>query len=164
MRSSIAPAKDEQTVTPAGAPVGPLVDGVIMHYVPPQEDERGEVVEIWNLDWPGFDDPVVHAYKVVTRPGKARAWQMHLRQDDRVLVSRGRLRIGLYDDRQGSPTRGLLNVFTLSDHQRAIVRIPRGSGTGCRTSARVRPSSSTFPPAATTTPTRTNTAFLCTTI
>jgi dTDP-4-dehydrorhamnose 3,5-epimerase len=51
---------------------------------------------------------------------------MHLQQDDRVLVSRGRLRFGLYDDREGSPTRGLLNVFTLSDHQRAIVRIPRG--------------------------------------
>jgi dTDP-4-dehydrorhamnose 3,5-epimerase len=126
VRASIAPAKDVQTVTPEGVPISPLVDGVIVHSIRPQEDERGEVVEIWNLDWPGFDDPVVHAYKVVTRPGKARAWQMHLQQDDRVLVSRGRLRFGLYDDREGSPTRGLLNVFTLSDHQRAIVRIPRG--------------------------------------
>ncbi|MGH2617691.1 MAG: dTDP-4-dehydrorhamnose 3,5-epimerase family protein, partial [Thermomicrobiales bacterium] len=38
----------------------------------------------------------------------------------------GRLRFGFYDDREGSPTRGLLTVFTLSDHQRAMVRIPHG--------------------------------------
>lgn len=58
--------------------------------------------------------------------GKVRAWQMHKQQDDRLFVSRGRLCFGLYDDREGSSTRELLNVFTLSDHQRAMVRVPRG--------------------------------------
>ncbi len=60
------------------------------------------------------------------RPGKARAWVIHQNQDDRLFVSRGRLRFGFYDDREGSPTRGVLMVFVLSDHQRVIVSIPRG--------------------------------------
>src|SRR4051794_25996736 len=117
MTSLVAPVKDVQTVTPAGAPVAPLIDGVIVPDIPPPEDERGEVVAVWNLDWPGFEAPVVHAYKVVSRPGKARSWQMHLRQDARVMVSRCRLRFGLYDDREGTPKRGRLTAFILSDRQ-----------------------------------------------
>lgn len=122
----IASKKDRQTVTPDGVSVSPLIDGVVIQRVPPQEDERGEVVEIWNRTWPGLDDSVVHVYQVSTRPGQVRAWTMHKRQDDRLYVSRGRLRFGLYDGREDSPTRGMLSVFTLSDHQRAMVRIPCG--------------------------------------
>ena len=124
--ADVVPRKDAQSVTREGEWVTPLIDGVVIHRIPPQEDERGEIVEIWNQQWPGLDEPVVHVYKVTTRPGKTRAWQMHKLQDDRLFVSRGRLRFGLFDDREGSPTRGMLNVFTLSDHQRAMVRIPRG--------------------------------------
>lgn len=122
----VLPRKDVQSVTPDGIPVAALIDGVIIQKVPPHEDERGEIAEIWNQAWFGLDDPVVHVYQVSTRPGKVRAWQMHKHQDDRLFVSRGRLRFGLYDDREDSPTRGQLNVFTLSDHQRAMVRVPRG--------------------------------------
>jgi dTDP-4-dehydrorhamnose 3,5-epimerase len=124
--SLIAPKKEEQTVTPDGTSTAPMIDGIVIQRIPPHEDERGEVVEVWNLSWPDLDDPVVHVYKVVTRPGKTRGWQMHVYQDDRLFVSRGRLRFGLYDDRPDSPTRGMLNVFTLSDHQRAMIRIPHG--------------------------------------
>ena len=123
---SANPTKDAQSVTSEGDWVAPTIDGVVIRRIPPQEDERGEISEMWNLSWPGLDDPVVHVYKVVTRPGVARGWQMHRFQDDRLFVSRGRLRFGLYDDREGSPTRGMLNVFTLSDHQRAMVRVPHG--------------------------------------
>jgi dTDP-4-dehydrorhamnose 3,5-epimerase len=124
--TTIIPKKEEQSVTPEGVSTAPLIDGVIIQRIPPHEDDRGEVVEVWNQAWFGFDDPVVHVYKVVTRPGKTRGWQKHIMQDDRLFVSRGRLRFGLYDDREGSPTYGMLNVFTLSDHQRAMVRIPHG--------------------------------------
>lgn len=125
-QANALPRKDIQSVTPDGLAIAALIDGVIIQRVPPQEDERGEIAEIWNQTWLGLDDPVVHVYQVSTRPGKVRAWQMHKQQDDRLFVSRGRLRFGLFDDREGSPTRGLLNVFTLSDHQRAMVRIPCG--------------------------------------
>ena len=145
----VARAKDTQTVTAEGVRVAPSIEGVVIHRIPPQEDERGEISEVWNLHWPGLDDPVVHVYKVVTRPGTARGWQMHADQDDRLFVSRGRLRFGLYDDREGSPTRGMLNVFTLSDHQRAMVRIPRGVWHGVQNVGKARRSSSTCRRAAT---------------
>ena len=38
----------------------------------------------------------------------------------------GRLRFGLYDNRQNSPTYQMLNVFTVSNRHRALVVIPRG--------------------------------------
>jgi dTDP-4-dehydrorhamnose 3,5-epimerase len=51
---------------------------------------------------------------------------VHRRQEDRLFVSRGRLRFGLYDDRPESPTYRRLNVFTITDRRRALVVIPRG--------------------------------------
>lgn len=124
--TTMMPRKDVQTITPEGLSVARSIDGVVIQRVLPQEDERGEVTEVWNQTWPGLDDPVVHCAMVITRPGVTRGWGVHRKQDDRLFVSHGRLRFGLYDDREGSPTRGVLNVFTLSDRQRAMVRIRRG--------------------------------------
>ena len=122
----LVPTKDVQSVTAEGISVAPLIAGVVIQRVPPHEDERGEVTEVWNRNWPGLDDPVVHCAMIVTRPGITRGWGMHRKQDDRLFVSHGRLRFGLYDDRGDSPTRGMLNVFTVTDHHRAMIRIPRG--------------------------------------
>jgi dTDP-4-dehydrorhamnose 3,5-epimerase len=124
--ASAVPTKDAQSVTPDGVRLAPMIDGVVVQRVPPHEDERGEVTEVWNQEWLGLADPVEHVAMVVTRPGATRGWGMHLKQDDRLFVSHGRLRFGLYDDREGSPTRGMLNVLTISDHHRAMIRIPRG--------------------------------------
>lgn len=123
---SVAPTKDVQSVTADGISVAPSIEGVVIRRVPPQEDERGEVTEVWNRSWPGLDDEVVHCAMIVTRPGVVRGWGMHRKQDDRLFISHGRLRFGLYDDREESPTRGLLNVFTVTDRHRAMIRIPRG--------------------------------------
>ena len=57
----VARAKDTQTVTADGVPDAPSIEGVVIHRIPPQEDERGEVTEVWNRNWPGLDDPVVHS-------------------------------------------------------------------------------------------------------
>jgi dTDP-4-dehydrorhamnose 3,5-epimerase len=46
-------------------------------------------------------------------------------QDDRLFVSQGTIRFGLYDDRPESPTHKMLNIFTVSERNRALIVIPR---------------------------------------
>ena len=72
------------------------------------------------------DDPLVYVYQIAILPGVVKGWVVHRRQDDRLFVVRGRLRFGLYDDRQHSTTYQLLNVFTVTDRHRALIVIPRG--------------------------------------
>ena len=76
--------------------------------------------------WGLHPAPLVYAYQVMIRPKKVKGWQVHREQDDRIFVARGALRLALYDDRPGSPTRRQLDVFTVSERHRALVVVPRG--------------------------------------
>ena len=120
------PVKDLQTVTPDGRSVKPMIHGVIVHRRPLQEDERGEIVEVYRPSWGLHPDPLVYVYQISVRPGAVRGWVVHRDQDDRVFLSRGTLRWALYDDRQDSPTHRMLNVITVSERNRALIVIPRG--------------------------------------
>src|SRR5262245_60625769 len=120
------PAKDKQTVTSEGTWVDPLIHGVVVRFQPPMEDHRGEIVEVFRPGWGGLADPVVFVYQISILPGVVKGWVVHRQQEDRLFVSRGRLRFALFDDRKDSPTHKKLNVFTISDRRRALIVIPRG--------------------------------------
>ncbi len=120
------PRKDAQTITADGRLVGRHIAGVVVRHQPPVEDERGEICEVYNPAWGLPDAPLVYVYQVMIRPRKAKGWVVHRHQDDRLFLSAGTLRIALYDDRAESPTHRLLNVFTVSERNRALVVIPRG--------------------------------------
>jgi dTDP-4-dehydrorhamnose 3,5-epimerase len=122
----IVPIPDAQTVDREGRSVAPRIAGVAISQTSPQEDERGELCEVWTEARDPLGMPAVHVYMVTIRPGKTRGWVMHEHQDDRIFVQQGRLRIGLYDARPDSPTRGMLNVLTFSDHNRALIVFPAG--------------------------------------
>lgn len=120
------PKKDVQTVTPEGVPVARRIEGLLLRYQPPIEDERGEVCEIYNPAWGLHPAPLVYAYQVMIRPGKVKGWVVHRLQDDRLFISAGVARFACYDDRAGSPTHRQLYVFTVSERNRALVVIPCG--------------------------------------
>jgi dTDP-4-dehydrorhamnose 3,5-epimerase len=120
------PVKDRQTVNADGQWTDPPIDGVIVRFQAPVEDERGEIVEVYRPSWGVLPDPVVYVYQISVLPGVVKGWVVHRRQEDRLFVSRGRLRFGLFDGRAKSPTYRKLSVFTLSDRRRALVVIPRG--------------------------------------
>lgn len=123
---AMEPQKDVQTVTTDGTSTQPRIDGVIIRHRAPIEDERGEVVEVYRPEWGVHPDPLVYVYQVSVRPGKIKGWVVHKSQDDRIFVSRGTMLWALYDDREGSSTHGLLNVFTLSERNRALLVVPKG--------------------------------------
>lgn len=120
------PVKDEPTVSPDWKPLGKTIAGVVIKHVPPVEDERGEICEMFRPAWGIHPDPLVYVYMITIRPRKVKGWVRHLKQDDRIFLIRGTIRIGLYDDRADSPTHRLLNLFTVSERNRALVVFPRG--------------------------------------
>jgi len=123
---SDTPRKDSQTVTADGEPIQSLIHGVRLRPAITLPDDRGTVCEIMSSDW-GFDElPMVYVYQVTIRPQQVKGWVVHRLQDDRIFLSQGTMRAVLYDDRPESPTYKKLNELFISEHNRALIRIPRG--------------------------------------
>lgn len=120
------PVKDEPTVTPEGDSLQRRIEGVKVRYQRPIEDARGEVTEVYSESWGLHEDPLVYVYQVSVRPGMIKGWVVHERQDDRIFHILGTVRWVLYDDREGSPTKGLINEFVFSEKNRAVLITPRG--------------------------------------
>lgn len=89
-------------------------------------DERGVLLEIVDTRDPYWDQPIVYSYMVTCRPGKGKGWGWHSRHDDRYAVLSGEMILALYDDREGSPTHGVVQEFYLSREGRNRVTIPKG--------------------------------------
>lgn len=120
------PIKDRQTVTPDFNPVGQSIQGLVVRRLPPVEDERGEIVEVFRGSWGVSPDPLVYVYQISIRPGRIKGWVVHRLQEDRIFISRGVMRWAFFDDRAESPTHRLVNEFTFSERNRALFVIPRG--------------------------------------
>jgi dTDP-4-dehydrorhamnose 3,5-epimerase len=102
-----------------------LIDGVIVKRLRPIPDERGRLMEILRADDPFFDK-FGQVYMTTVFPGVVKAWHLHRRQTDHLAVLVGTVRLGLYDPREGSPTRGLVNEFFPGEHDPMLVRVPVG--------------------------------------
>lgn len=88
-------------------------------------DERGHLVEIFREDWDEYDLDPSMSYFSMSYPGAVRAWHRHTRgQVDYFVCPTGRIKIGVYDDRDGSPTEGELDEFVIGEHNQRVVRIP----------------------------------------
>ena len=118
--------QDVQTVSADGEPVGQLIDGVVVRHQVTQIDERGTLCEILDPRWNVTESPIVYVYQFTIRPGKAKGWHVHRLHDDRIFISRGELKVVLYDARPDSPTQGLINELYRSELRRSLMVIPRG--------------------------------------
>ena len=64
-------------------------------------------------------------YLTTTYPHVVKAWHYHKKQDDFITCVKGVLKLVLYDDREGSPTRGDVNEFFIGDYNPMVVKVPR---------------------------------------
>lgn len=88
-------------------------------------DERGHLTEVFREDWELYDPAPAMSYYSFSYSGVIRAWHRHKRgQVDHFACPSGRIKIGIYDDREGSPTRGELDTFVIGEHNPKAVRIP----------------------------------------
>jgi len=101
-----------------------MIEGVITKKLRLIPDERGRLMEILRRD----DDFFVQfgqVYLTTTYPGVVKAWHYHKKQDDFITCVKGMLKLALFDDRDGSATRGEVNEFFIGDYNPMIVKVPK---------------------------------------
>ncbi|UCC69862.1 MAG: dTDP-4-dehydrorhamnose 3,5-epimerase family protein [Armatimonadota bacterium] len=100
-----------------------MISGVKVRRLPALPDERGAVTEILRSDDPEYSR-FGQVYMTTTYPGAVKAWHYHERQTDMICCVSGEIKLALYDDRQDSQTRGLVNEIFLGDSNRLLVKVP----------------------------------------
>jgi dTDP-4-dehydrorhamnose 3,5-epimerase len=100
------------------------IDGLRYRLTRPVPHEDGHVIEIARDDWDLFTDPIRQVHMTTTLPGRVRAWGLHRRSSDRLFVASGLVHVACWDGREGSPTFGRLNEFTLSDRNPGLIVVP----------------------------------------
>ena len=118
--------KDRQTITARWTPSSlRLIDGVSVHEVLNVPKSNGYLTEVFRGDWlRGVNVTVDQVFQVVLDPGGISAWHAHEQTLDRLFAGRGMLRIVLYDAREDSPTRGLVNEFRFGTVRPALICVP----------------------------------------
>jgi dTDP-4-dehydrorhamnose 3,5-epimerase len=102
------------------------IDGVIITELRQIGDERGAVLHMLRCDAPEFVR-FGECYFSEVLPGATKAWKRHRAQTQNVAVPVGRIRLVIYDDRQGSSTRGQVQRLELGRPDAYLrLRIPPG--------------------------------------
>jgi dTDP-4-dehydrorhamnose 3,5-epimerase len=118
--------RDGQTSVPGSGAVEAVPDGVSFRRVNTLVDERGTLCEMFDERWDWSDEPLVYSYFCTIRPGVVKGWALHREHEDRYLVVQGEMEVTLYDDREESPTRGMLAQVYLSEYDRRLMNVPIG--------------------------------------
>jgi len=87
-------------------------------------DDRGWLMELLRTDWEEFEK-FGQAYVTTSYPGVIKAWHYHKLQTDHFTCVSGLAKLALYDPRDDSPTKGMVNEFYLGTLNPILVKIPR---------------------------------------
>jgi len=87
-------------------------------------DDRGWLMELLRTDWEEFEK-FGQSYATTCYPGVIKAWHYHKLQADHFSCVSGLAKLALYDPRDDSPTKGLVNEFYLGTLNPILVKIPR---------------------------------------
>ncbi len=112
-----------------------MIDGVQIIPLRQIPDERGKIMHMLRNDAPHFSQ-FGEIYFSVVHPGVIKGWHIHTRMTLNYAVVHGKIKLVLYDDREGSSTRGKLQEIFLGDGNYSLVVIPpmvwngfKGAGT-----------------------------------
>lgn len=100
-----------------------LIDGVAIKELKVIPDERGRLMEMLRRDDEVFRQ-FGQVYMTTAYPGVVKGWHYHRKQWDHFVCVRGMIKLVLYDDREGSATRGQVNEFFIGDQNPLLVQIP----------------------------------------
>jgi dTDP-4-dehydrorhamnose 3,5-epimerase len=106
-----------------------MIDGVVLQPLKQIPDERGKVMHMLRADSEHFT-AFGEIYFSMVFPGVIKGWHLHSRMTINYAVPVGRIKLVLFDDREGSRTRGeLMEIFTgVDDYQ--LVQVPPGIWNG----------------------------------
>ena len=101
-----------------------LIDGVRTREVRNIVTANGVTTELYRPDWGIVEGTVQQVIHVALRGGALSAWHQHRHRWDFLFVVDGHLRVVLHDPRDGSATRGQVDVFHLADARPTLLAIP----------------------------------------
>lgn len=102
-----------------------LINGVTTKPLKIHADERGRLMEMLRSDDEIFEK-FGQVYLTTAYPGVVKAWHYHMHQTDHFTCVSGMMKVVLYDAREGSSTRGVINEFFIGDFNPTLVKIPAG--------------------------------------
>lgn len=102
-----------------------MIDGVKIKPLKVVPDERGLLMEMWRSDDPDFQ-AFGQVYVTLVYPGVVKAWHYHKKQTDHFVCVSGMAKVGLFDAREGSPTKGESQTVYLGWQNQRLLVIPPG--------------------------------------
>ena len=118
--------KDDARITPDWDSRGDLIADVQVKEARNVVTRNGVTTELYRADWGVGPGAIEHAIRVSLRGRAVSAWHCHLVQTDHIFAVHGAIRLVLFDDREGSATRGRVNEFHLSLLRPTLVVFPPG--------------------------------------
>jgi len=100
-----------------------MIDGVKIKPLKKISDERGMVMHMLRCDDPDFEQ-FGEIYFSVVYPGVVKGWHLHKEMALNYAVVSGMIKLVLYDEREGSPTKGELQELFVGEDNYVLVKIP----------------------------------------
>lgn len=100
-----------------------MINGVTIRSLRQILDERGKIMHMLRCDNEGFAG-FGEIYFSCIYPGVVKAWHIHTKMTLNYAVPIGRIKLVLYDDRKGSPTKGEIQEIFLGPDNYCLVTIP----------------------------------------
>ncbi|MEK7074202.1 MAG: dTDP-4-dehydrorhamnose 3,5-epimerase family protein [Patescibacteria group bacterium] len=102
-----------------------MIDGVGIYPRQMFCNEQGCVYRVMRNDDECFER-FGEAYISSIKPGVVKGWNLHTRADMNIACIQGIIRLVLYDQRQDSPSRGVIEEITMGKDNYCLVHIPHG--------------------------------------
>jgi dTDP-4-dehydrorhamnose 3,5-epimerase len=100
-----------------------MIEGVVITPLRQIFDERGKVMHMMRNDSAVFSE-FGEIYFSCTYPGAIKAWHLHKKMTLNYAVVSGQIKCVLYDDREGSSTRGNVDEYFLSPENYYLLTVP----------------------------------------
>ncbi|MBI1870501.1 MAG: dTDP-4-dehydrorhamnose 3,5-epimerase family protein [Chlamydiae bacterium] len=100
-----------------------MIEGVWVYPLKQIPDERGKIMHMLRSSDPHFVK-FGEIYFSTAYPGVIKGWHFHHRVILNYAVIVGMIKLVLFDDREGSPTRGELMELFVGESNYALIKIP----------------------------------------
>jgi dTDP-4-dehydrorhamnose 3,5-epimerase len=125
--SSATGIRDGKTVDPGGHRALPMqIAGVQLLELGNILTRSGWMLEVFRADWPAAGTSPLQVNYVQLSPNGVTDWHCHDRQTDRLVGVGGAIKLALWDMRDGSPTKGMTDIFRIGAIRPVMVVVPPG--------------------------------------
>jgi len=105
------------------------IAGVLVKPLSQISDERGKIMHMMRVDDSAFEK-FGEIYFSVVYPGVVKGWHLHKEMTLNYACVSGKIKLVLFDERDDSATKGVLQEIFLGEDQYKLVQIPPGVWNG----------------------------------